>query len=367
MCGTDIACVLTDGQLVRVRLSDATIERRLPLPRDTVDAQQTETAERLVGSPDGRTLAIVSLDGRLRAPRRSNRSAGARTAGCIPRPARAGVLTGREPDRRGDYASVLIWRTDGSGQPERHEVHGGRVVSAEWSADGHTLATLGRDGGVVLVDMTERRRVGAVLTDALDGRTTTVWATSHAIVVGQVTGQLLFVDPTRGTIVRANERPHGTSAIDSARVPESGNPLVTTDYLGGTAVWDLTTRRLLGTVVVPQQTGPYLPATWVSPDGQQAATIRGFEGPTIFDVATRQVLRQLGPLPLPLGERRSQCCRLDPGWTFDPDYPTADDHDLRPARRRRHQRRGQTAGSRRGRPCPLRRPPIRPAATSPSP
>ena len=43
MCGADIACVLTDRQLVRVRLSDATVERRLPLPRDTVEAQETET------------------------------------------------------------------------------------------------------------------------------------------------------------------------------------------------------------------------------------------------------------------------------------------------------------------------------------
>ena len=66
MCGADIACVLTDHQLVRVRLSDATVERRLPLPRDTVDPQHPETVERLVGSPDGKTLAIVAPDGGLR-------------------------------------------------------------------------------------------------------------------------------------------------------------------------------------------------------------------------------------------------------------------------------------------------------------
>ncbi len=134
MCGADIACVLTARELVRVRLSDATVERRLPLPRDTVDPKQLETAERLVGSPDGRALAIVSLDGRLRV-------LDARTGQLVRE------LTGASRDLHalafspdgsrivaGDYASVLIWRTDGSGLPERHEVHGGRVVAADWSS-----------------------------------------------------------------------------------------------------------------------------------------------------------------------------------------------------------------------------------------
>ena len=106
----------------------------------------------------------------------------------------------------GDYTSVVIWRTDGKGLPERHEVHGGRVQSANWSADGSTLATLGRDGGVVLLDMTGRRRVGAVLTDALPTRPNTLWPTPQAIVVGQVDGRVLFVDPADGTIVPAEER-----------------------------------------------------------------------------------------------------------------------------------------------------------------
>ena len=121
-------------------------------------------------------------------------------------------------------------------------------------------------------------------------------------MVGQVNGRLLFVDPADGTIDPAKERPHGTNAIDSARAARSGNLLVTADYLGGTAVWDLTTRRLLGTVDLPELSGRYAPATWVSPDGKQAATIRNSEGPIIFDVLTRQVLRQLPPLPPPEAE-----------------------------------------------------------------
>jgi WD40 repeat protein len=122
----------------RVRLSDATVEQRLPLPGHG-RPEQTETAERLVGSPDGRPL-------------RSSLS----TEGCASWTLGTGQLvrelTGASRDLHAlafspdgsrivaaDYASVLIWRTDGSELPERHEVHGGRVAAADWSADGKTL------------------------------------------------------------------------------------------------------------------------------------------------------------------------------------------------------------------------------------
>jgi len=297
MCGADIACVLTDRQLVRVRLSDATVERRVPLPRDTVDPKQPETAERLVGSPDGRALAIVSPHGRLRVlDARTGRLV--RELNGVSRDLHA--LTFSPDGSRivaADYSSVLIWRTDGSGSPERHEVHGGRVVSAEFSADGSTLATLGRDGGVVVLDMTGRRRVGAILTDAIDGRTATMWAVSGAIVVGQVDGRVLFVDPADGTLVPAEGWPHGPYALDSIRAGGSGNLLVAADILGSTAVWDRPGRAWLGSVDLPGASGPYLPSAWVSPDGGLAATIRDGNGPIIFDVRTRRVLRQLPSLP----------------------------------------------------------------------
>ena len=55
-CGADAACVLIDRQLVRIRLSDATIERRLKLPPDS--GQSSSGPARLVASPDGRAVAI---------------------------------------------------------------------------------------------------------------------------------------------------------------------------------------------------------------------------------------------------------------------------------------------------------------------
>ncbi len=314
MCGPDTACVLTARQLVRIRLSDATVEQRIPLPRDTVDPKQPEIAERLVASPDGQTLAMVSLAGRLRI-------LDARTGRVIRE------LTGASRDLHalafspdgsrivaGDYASVLIWRTDGSGLPERHEVHGGRVVSAEWSADGSTVATLGRDGAVVLLDMTDRRRVGAVLTNDLDARTTNLWATSQSILVGQVNGGVLFVDPVDGTIVPAEGWPHGPYAVDSVRTGRSGDLVVTADYHGGTAVWDLPSRAWLGSVDLPEASGPYAVATEVSPGGRLAATIRNANGLIIFDTHTRHVVRQFEPLPPPLTPELEVSVQ---GWTPD--------------------------------------------------
>ena len=314
-CGADAACVLTerqtDRQLVRIRLSDATIERRLPLPPDS--GQSSSGPLRLVASPDGRAVAIGADGGVLRLlDTRTGRVV--RELSGASREVRA--LTFSPDGQRivaADYSSIVIWRTDGSGLPERHEVHGGRVESANWSADGSTLVTLGTDGGVVLLDMTGRRRVGAVLTDALEATTNTLWPTPDAIVVGQVDGRLVFVDPADGTTVPAEERPHGTNAIETARTGRSGSLLVSADYRGGTAVWDLSTRRLLGSVDLPAAAERYVLAAWVSPDGKLAATIRNAEGPIIFDVATRQVLRRLPPLPPPEPEGEVSV----QGWTAD--------------------------------------------------
>jgi len=305
-CGAEAACVLTNRQLVRIRLSDATVVGRFGLPPNA--------GETLVGSPDGRTVAIPTANGTLRLVDTRTGQVKKEFAGAS-RDLRALTFS---PDGRwvvaGDYASVVVWPTDGSGLPERHEVHGGQVKSASWSADGSTLATLGRDGTVVLLDMTGRRRVGAVLTNGLEARTTTLWATSRSIVVGQVNGQVQFVDPAEGTIHPAENRPHGTHAVTSARAAPSGNLLVTADFQGGTAVWDLTTRGLLGPVNdLPQALGLYAADASVSPDGRLAATIRNGEGPVIFDLTTRQVLRQLPYLPLPEPEIEASV----QGWTPD--------------------------------------------------
>ena len=297
-CGDDLACVVTDRQLVRIRLSDAGVEGRFALPPGTVDPRAPETTERLVASRDGRMLAIASAKGALLL-------LDARTGRLVRELATASQdlhALAFSPDGSrivaADNASVLVRRTNGGGKAERHDVHAGRVVSAEWSADGSTLATLGRDGDIVLLDMTGRRRVGSILTDALPARTTTMWPTPSAILLGQFDGTLVFVDPRDGTVQAASEHPHST-AIDSARAGRSGNALVTADGRGETAVWDLSTRRLLGTVElpVPPEHSPFALSAWVSPDGTLAATIHDDSGPMIFDLATRKIVRQLPPLP----------------------------------------------------------------------
>jgi DNA-binding SARP family transcriptional activator/WD40 repeat protein len=313
-CGPDIACALVDGGgLVRVRLSDATVAGRAALPPDTLD--------RIVGSPDGTTLAIARPDGAIRLVDPRTGAAQQELAGAFRDPDPLAF----SPDGRqvvaGDYDSLLVWHVGRDALPERYDVFGGVVRFATWSADGSTLAGGGRGGAVVLLDTTGRRHVGAVITDALGGDTSTLWTVPGAIVVGQAGGKVLFVDPSERTVHavdaptgRAHPKP-GMLAIGSARAGRAGKYLVTVSWAGVTAVWDVASRRLLGTVDLPAPapTGTYYPDAWVSPDGRQAATIRTRAGPIVFDPVTRRILRRLPPLPGP--EARFDV--IVQGWTPD--------------------------------------------------
>jgi WD40 repeat protein len=304
-CGAATACVLTeDRQLTRVRLSDATVERRLTLPPDTLDNFAATSDGRLLatGQPDGILRLIDARTGRV-VRQLAGASRDLRPLAFSPDGSRVAA---------GDADTLLVWRTDRTELPERHDVFGGRVLFAAFTADGSTIASGGYGRTVVVLDATGRRHVGAVLTRALGEDTSTLWPTRSAIVVGQVSGPILFVDPSTGVIHRAEGDTGGGNLIDTARAAPAGKLLVTV-WLGGlTAVWDLKTRRLLGTVDLPADQPPYSPGAWVSPDGSQAATIRP-AGPVVFDLATRKVLRQLRPLPPPEAQVDE---RVD-GWTPD--------------------------------------------------
>ena len=98
-------------------------------------------------------------------------------------------------------------------------MHGGRVMAAEWSADGSTLATLGRDGGCGLVGhdrpASGRRRTHRCPRCPDDDPL----GDSQAIVVGQVNGRMLFVDPADGAIVPAKD---GRTERTPSTAPEPG-------------------------------------------------------------------------------------------------------------------------------------------------
>jgi WD40 repeat protein len=310
-CGAQTVCVLTASRrLVRIRLPDGTIEGSVHLPPDTLDSVGVGS---LAASPDGHTVAVAGADGIVRlVDARTGHVV--RELGGASRDARVLAFS---PDgsrvAAADFATVLVWRTDRGGLPERYDVHGGRIVSASWSRDGSTLATGSDDGTVVLLDTTGRRRVGALLTDAIGGNTSTLWAVPGAIVVGQFDGRLLFVDPSDGTVQPADGPAVGTDPIRTARAGRAGNLLVTANAAGVTAVWDVATRRLLGTVDLPPPSQPYAPDVWVSPNGMEAATIRTRAGPVLFDPVTRRVLRQLAPLPPP----EAQVNVAVQGWSAD--------------------------------------------------
>jgi DNA-binding SARP family transcriptional activator/WD40 repeat protein len=304
-CGADTACALTaHHQLVRVTLSTRVVGQRVAL--------SPEFGTSLVASPDGRRLAMAGGDGILRLlDAQSGRVV--RTYSGASRDLRALAFSpnGRQV-AAADYSTVLVWRTDVTGLPERYDVQGGRAVSAEWSPDGATLATLGADGGVVTLDMTGRHRLGAVITDALNGDAATVWPMRQSIVVGQFDGGLLFVDPVSGGIHAAYGYPPGAE-VGSARSGRSGDLLVTADSTGRTEVWDIPSRSLLGPVPLPRADPPGTGELWVSPDGTKAATLHGTDGPIIFDPRTRRVIRRL-PGPYLHSDAWSAVVQ---GWTAD--------------------------------------------------
>jgi WD40 repeat protein len=314
-CGPATVCAFTDDgphHIVRIRLSDATVEGRVTLPADTLDS--------FAASPDGRTLAIARPDGVIRL-------IDARTG--VVRQVLGGTFRDPHPlafspDGRevvaGAVDSLLVWRVGRAGLPERHDVFGGPITFATWSRDGSTLAAGGGRGGtVVLLDRTGRRRVGAIVTDGLRDRTTTLWAGPAAIVVGQVGGKVAFVNPSNGAVHAVDgpvrdpaDVPSEMRLIGSARAGRDGKLVVTTNAAGDTAVWDVAARRLLGTVDLPAPS--YSPDAWVSPDGRQAATIRDTTGPIVFDPVTRRVLRHLPPLP---GDQLATFNIAVQGWTPD--------------------------------------------------
>jgi DNA-binding SARP family transcriptional activator/WD40 repeat protein len=294
-CLAHLMCVLTgDHRVVRVDPVTAAVRGGFAVPPDTTHI--------LRASPDGRTVAVAGVDGIVRLLDANT----GRVVRAIGGPTRDPRVLGFSPDGRriavGDANTVLVWRTDTSGFPQRYEAHSGRVVSAAWSADGATLVTAAEDGTVIEWDTTGRRHGGAVLNDNLRDDTSTLWATPEAIVIGQFAGRLLFVDPADGSLHPGDWTlsGFGTDAVLTARTGVGGHVVVTADRHGRTAVWDARTRTLLGTVDLPATDGnTYAPDTWVSPDGTRAATIRNTDGPIVFDVAKRTVIARprLAPRP----------------------------------------------------------------------
>jgi DNA-binding SARP family transcriptional activator/WD40 repeat protein len=288
-CLGRLMCVLTSNQrIVRIDPASATVQGSFAVPPDTLNSLQA--------SPDGRTLAIVGVDGIVRLLEAQT----GREVRTLGGPTRDPRVLGFSPDGHqiavGDSNSILVWRTDAPGFPQRYEAHGGRVLSAAWSADSATLVTGAEDGTVIEWDTTGRHNVGAVLNDDLRDDTSTLWATPGAIIVGQFGGRLLFVDPADGSLHPGHWTVpgFGIDTVLTARTGVGSHVVVTADRNGRTAVWDARTRKLLGTVDLPATDGgTYAPDTWVSPDGTRAATIRNSDGPIVFDVATRTVTAHL--------------------------------------------------------------------------
>jgi DNA-binding SARP family transcriptional activator/WD40 repeat protein len=304
-CGPVVACVLTDADtLVRVRYADGAIVGTTPVPAGTRDA--------LAASTDGRSLAFVGSDLVMRI---LDLRSGTTTA--LGGAAEGAVPLAFSADGRflagADASSVQLWEVGSGEAPRRFAGQGGLVNSAAFSHDGTSVVTGSDDGTLVVWDLSDRRRVGAVLTRALPDQPTTVWPVTDQVVIGQSSGEVLFVDRRDGTIRRTEgANPHlGSHGIGTARTGVDGTRLVVHDDTGLTTVWDTQSRTRLATLDVPQQSDGFAPDTWVSADGRFAATIRDQNGPLVIDLETFAV-RQV-PAQVTTGSRTVGVA----GWTAD--------------------------------------------------
>ena len=303
-CGPRTVCTLQGSQVRRVGLPHGPVGP--PLDVGPVSGG-------ILSSPDGRLLAVGHF-------------------GLVElRDSRTGRVVRRLTGASGDVAplsfspdgsrlaaadvnqAVLVWDTRTATPPLRLADAGDDA--AVWSADGTTLLT--RAGGVLSWDLSGARELGRVLTRRLPGdgqlptHNSTAWGAKDTVVVAGRNGWLAFLDQSSGKMT-VRSSPH-THAIQTARTGRSGNPLVTADDSGLTAVWDVPSRRLLGLVrALPAPDGRHHPDAWVSPDGRLAATFRTPRGILLFDVHRRRVVRQLPPIP---ADRRF--VSYVEGWTGD--------------------------------------------------
>ena len=178
--------------------------------------------------------------------------------------------------------------------------HNELVTAAAFSPDGSALVSSGVDRTRITWDLEGRHRLAALLTSGLAAGSGSLVATNREAIVGEYDGRIALVNLRTGRVSALADHGKNPSArpILTAGVGPDGRRLVTTDYDGVTAVWDLTARRLRGVVRLPPLDNLDWQGTSVSPDGKLAAVIR--KHPIIFDPATRRVVRRLPPLPAAL-------------------------------------------------------------------
>lgn len=303
-CGPSTVCALQNGKVRRVRLPHGPVGPPVDVGRVTGG---------LLSSPDGRLLAVGHYGlVELRDSRTGHVVRRLTGASGNPDPLSFSPDGSRLAAADVNQA-ILVWDTRTTAPPVRLADAGDDV--AVWSADGKTLVT--RAGGVLTWDLGGRHELGRVLTETLPGdgqfptHNSTAWGAKDTVVVAGRSGWLAFLDQATGQMTVPHS-PH-THPIGTARAGRAGNPLVTTDESGRTAVWDVPSRRLLGLVSgLPAPDARHAADAWVSPDGRLAATLRNARGIVVFDVRRRRVVRRLPPLP---GDRRFTSY-VD-GWTGD--------------------------------------------------
>jgi WD40 repeat protein len=307
-CGPATVCALRNGQVRRVTLPSGPVGP--PVDVGTVGGQ-------LLSSPDGSLLA-VGHEGDVELRDSRTGALRGRLTGALGSPTPLAFSPDGTRLAAADGGDMLVWDVHvaddrATALPTRLADAGDDV--AVWSTDSRTLIT--RGSGVLTWDLGGDRALGRVLTRSLPGDGTfethnyTAWGAKDTVVVSGRSGWLAFID-SRTARMTVPSSPHH-APVATARAGTGGTPLVTADEAGVTAVWDVPSRRMLGTFTgLPTPDKWHATDVWVSPDDTTGATFRTRKGILLLDVRHRTVVRRLPPLP-----HDHQFWSYIDGWTGD--------------------------------------------------
>ena len=170
-------------------------------------------------------------------------------------------------------------------------VHGARVVSALFSADGRDVVTADADAGVRIWDAATGRLEGS---RKLSGEPVVAVPSPDAAHVVSVSVNDSTDPPTTAVTLWDRKRPepvatwHVDGRAQGAGFDASGRRLVVWTEDGGVGVWDVPSRRRLATFTSPAA----LRSASLSPDGSRVVTAGDDGAARIWDVASGRELRQ---------------------------------------------------------------------------
>jgi len=290
--------------LARVSLLDV-----LAQPDRGVLATPGDSVNAVAFSPDGKTLATVGSDGRIRLWYiATRRQLGApMTADSKSMAAVAFSPDGKILATASDDGTARLWNVSTHQQIGAPMTADNQSVNAvAFSPDGKILATASDDGTARLWNVSTHQQIGAPMT--ADNQSVNAVAFGSVTLFGSVNavafspdGKMLATASDDGTARLWDVNTHqqvgapmtaNRSFVNAVAFSPDGKMLATASDDGTARLWDVATRRQVGASMTVN--GKSVVAVAFSPDGKTLATaVENNAGTWLWDVATQQQVESL--------------------------------------------------------------------------